>query len=129
MRRFLLWTIISIAMLVAGFFVFVIGGLRIADKMIMGGDSYYVQITNDGEKEADKDGRDEVTIKYKYTLSGYDKSGSEKTLKFYGQQPRPLRKGAYLKVTWNERKGVTSYEEVKQKDLPKLAKEKLIKDR
>lgn len=113
--------------LVLGFGIFVIGGLKFAEKMIMGGENYYVQITTDGEKEEAKGDRNEVTIQYQYTLPGYDKNGSEKTLIFNGQQPRPLRKGAYLKVTWNEHKGVTSYEEVKQKDIPKLAKEKLSK--
>ena len=51
----------------------------------------------------------------------------EKTLEFRGQQPRPLRKGAYLKITWNKNKGVTSYEEVQKEDIPKTAQEKLSK--
>ncbi|MCG4305425.1 YxeA family protein, partial [Enterococcus lactis] len=37
------------------------------------------------------------------------------------------RKGAYLNITWNKKKGVTSYEEVEKKDVPKTALEKLIK--
>ncbi|OQO70341.1 amino acid ABC transporter ATP-binding protein [Enterococcus villorum] len=125
MRKFLLGIVISSM----GIGIFLIGGLRIAEKMIMGGDSYYVQITNDGEKDVTKDNHNEVVVHYKYTLPGYDDTGSEKILEFVGQQPRPLRKGAYLKVTWNKRKGVTSYEEVKQREIPKLAKEKLAKGR
>lgn len=60
-------------------------------------------------------------------LPGYTKEGKEKELDFNGQLTRPLRKGAYLKITWNKKKGVTSYEEVEKKDVPKTALEKLIK--
>lgn len=60
-------------------------------------------------------------------LPGYTKEGKEKELDFKGQLTRPLRKGAYLKITWNKNKGVTSYEEVEKKDVPKTALEKLIK--
>lgn len=60
-------------------------------------------------------------------MPGYTKEGKEKELDFKGQLTRPLRKGAYLKITWNKNKGVTSYEEVEKKDVPKTALEKLIK--
>jgi len=33
---------------------------------------------------------------------------------------------AYLKVTYNDKKGVTSYQEVKASALPEKAKEKLV---
>lgn len=127
MKKLLVGIGISIVALVLGSVVFIYGGLKIADRIIMGGDSYYVKIMTDGEKEEIKDSRDEVTIQYKYTLPGYDEEGNKKILTFNGQKPRPLRKGAYLEVTWNENKGVTSYEEVKQSDIPKLAQEKLSK--
>ena len=127
MKKLLVGIGISIAALVLGSVIFIFGGLKIADRMIMGGDSYYVKITTDGEKEEIKDNRNEITIQYKYTLPGYDEKGSEKILTFNGQKPRPLRKGAYLEITWNEKKGVTSYEEVKQNDIHKLAQEKLSK--
>lgn len=67
------------------------------------------------------------TVNYRYILPGYTKEGKEKELDFNGQLTRPLRKGAYLKITWNKKKGVTSYEEVEKKDVPKTALEKLIK--
>lgn len=46
-------------------------------------------------------------------------------LDFNASKSRPLRREAFLKVTWNEKKGVTSYEEVQQKEVPKKAAEKL----
>jgi len=36
-----------------------------------------------------------------------------------------LRKEAYLKITWNEKKGVTSYEEVQASDIPSKALDQL----
>ena len=44
---------------------------------------------------------------------------------FNAFKDRPLRKNAYLKITWNKNKGVTSYEEVTKSELPNAAKEKL----
>ncbi|WYJ80095.1 hypothetical protein DOK79_001648 [Enterococcus sp. DIV1094] len=34
--------------------IIVFGGYRLADHLIMGGESYYVQITTDGEKQVDQ---------------------------------------------------------------------------
>ncbi|MGX7173992.1 YxeA family protein [Enterococcus ratti] len=127
MKKLLLGIIISIITLGLGVSFCIFGGLHFVKKMIMGGDSYYTQVTINGEKNEIKDVHDEIVTQYKYTLIGYDIKGNEKVLVFKGQQPRPLRKGAYVKITWNEKKGVTSYEEVRQKDIPKLAKEKLSK--
>ncbi len=111
----------------AAFVVIVFAGLKVADHVVMGGDSYYVQITTNGEKEVSKDDKGQNYIEYKYHLPGYDKDGNKKELEFLGQQPRPLRKSAYLKITWNKSKGVTSYEEVQKEDIPKAAQEKLSK--
>lgn len=109
------------------FIIIVFGGYRLADHLIMGGESYYVQITTDGEKQVDRaDGGQEI-ISYRYELPGFNKEGKEKTMDFNGFQERPLRKDAFLKVTWNKNKGVTSYEEIQAKDIPSAAQEKLSK--
>ena len=43
----------------------------------MGGESYYVQITTDGEKQVDHaDGGQEI-ISYRYELPGFNKEGKE----------------------------------------------------
>lgn len=105
------------------FIIIAFGGYRLADHLIMGGESYYVQITTDGEKQVDRaDGGQEI-ISYRYE----HKEGKEKIMDFNGSQERPLRKDAFLKVTWNKNKGVTSYEEVQAKDIPSAAQEKLNK--
>ncbi len=104
--------------------VIVIGvaGLKIADMVVMGGDSYYVQVTTDGEKQTEQDGY----TNYHYVLPGYDQNGEEKDMDFSAMKERPLRKEAFLRITWNKNKGVTSYEEVQGKDVPKKAQEKLL---
>lgn len=139
MPSFLFFTIIDLSNLKEGakmkklliglvaFVAIVFVGVKVADYVVMGGDSYYVQITTNGEKEVSKDDNGQQYVRYKYNLPGYDEDGRKKTLEFTGQQPRPLRKGAYLKVTWNKNKGVTSYEEVQKEDIPKTAQEELSK--
>lgn len=100
-------------------------GLQIADKVVKAGDEYYVQITTDGQRVDGKDDSDNTYVDYKYSLPGYDKDGNKKELDFNAAKDRPLRREAFLKVTWNKKKGVTSYEEVQQKQIPKKAAEKL----
>ena len=100
-------------------------GLQIADKVVKSGDDYYVQITTDGQRLNEKDDSGNDFVDYKYELPGYDKEGKKKDLDFNANKDRPLRREAFLKVTWNKNKGVTSYEEVQQKELPKKAAEKL----
>jgi len=104
-------------------------GVKIADYVIMSGEKYYVQITTDGTKIVSKENSGLETISYRYILPGYTKEGKKKQLDFEAQITRPLHKGAYLKITWNKKKGVTSYEEIEKKDIPKPAVVKLIKDR
>jgi uncharacterized protein (TIGR01655 family) len=100
-------------------------GLQIADKVVKSGDEYFVQITTDGQRVEEKDDSGNNYVDYKYSLPGYDKDGNKKELDFNANKDRPLRREAFLKVTWNKKKGVTSYEEVQQKDLPKKAADKL----
>ncbi|BCA86505.1 amino acid ABC transporter ATP-binding protein [Enterococcus saigonensis] len=100
-------------------------GLKVADFFIMGGEQYYVKITTNGQREDGKSDSGENITQYKYSLPGYDKEGNEKQMDFSAFKDRPLKKDAYLKITWNKNKGVTSYEEVTKADVPNAAKEKL----
>ena len=88
----------------------------------LGKDKYYVQITTDGiEKTYDGN-----TSKYfEYKLTGFDKDGKEKELKFDAQ--KNLRKEAYLRVYYSDKEGegVSAWEEVKKDELPAKVKEKL----
>lgn len=100
-------------------------GLQIAQKIVSSGDEYYVQVTTNGERIVNKDDSGNQYVDYKYSLPGYDKKGDEKQLDFSAAKDRPLRKEAFLKITWNKKKGVTSYEDVQKKKVPEKAAEKL----
>ncbi|MGX7204995.1 YxeA family protein [Enterococcus pingfangensis] len=100
-------------------------GLQIAQKVVSSGDEYYVQITTEGQRIDGKDDNGNAYVDYNYSLPGYDDEGKEKKLNFNAAKDRPLRREAFLKVTWNKQKGVTSYEEVSQKEVPKKALAKL----
>ncbi|EPH97978.1 MULTISPECIES: YxeA family protein [unclassified Enterococcus] len=109
--------------------ILIFGAYKITEMTVMGGDTYYVQITTDGQKEVAKDDKGQEYVSYGYSLPGFKEDGSEKTMEFKGMNPRPLKKDAYLKITWNKSKGVTGYEEVKKADVPKKAAEKLEEEK
>lgn len=83
----------------------------------IGADVSYVKITTDGEKGKN------VSFNYSYTMPAYDEAGKETEVTFSAD--KNLRKGAYLKLYIKEDKGVTSYEEVPEKEVPSKAAEKL----
>lgn len=105
--------------------VVAIVGAKVADQVVMGGTDYYVQVTTDGKRIEAKDSSGRMYLEFAYELPGFDKKGNQKQLEFSAIKDRPLRKDAYLKVTWNKNKGVTSYEEVKKQEIPQAAQEKL----
>lgn len=105
--------------------VLAFGGLKITEKIVQGGDDYYVKITDKGNKNTDRTDDGEPIISYDYALTGVDKSGQKKKMHFTAYKNRPLIQRAYLKVTWNQKKGVTSYKQIKENDIPTKAKEKL----
>lgn len=117
MKKFL---IILLSIVAIGFI-----GLKTAEHFIMGGESYYVKITTEGEYEEGKSDSGVKIVQYNYNLPGYNQEGEKKDLEFAAFKDRPLKMNAYLKVTWNKNKGVTSYEEVKGSEVPEKAKEKL----
>lgn len=81
-------------------------------------EQYYVQVIGDGKEVNEKNNR-----YYEYKLSGFDKDGTEKTMEFTAY--KNLRKEAFLRVYYADKKGVTSWEEIQPKDIPEKAKEKL----
>jgi uncharacterized protein (TIGR01655 family) len=117
MKKF--WIVLGVLVVV------LFAGLQVAQKVIMGGQSYYVQITTEGQRVNLESNQGKPIIEYKYDLPGYDKDAKEKELEFLAIKDRPLKKNAYLKITWNKHKGVTSYEEVQKNEIPKQALEQL----
>jgi len=86
-----------------------------------GGIPYYTQITTKGERIS-------ASYKqYKYDQFGYDKDGHPLRLKFTsGPVTRPLKMGAYLKVSYNQKRSqVISWEKVSKSDVPSKALTKL----
>ncbi|MBC1376615.1 YxeA family protein [Listeria sp. FSL L7-0091] len=83
----------------------------------IGAEQLYVKITKDGEEG------NERGFNYSYTMPAYDKDGALKEVSF--KADKNLRKGAYLKLYYKKLKGVTSFEEVSEKEVPAKAVENL----
>lgn len=114
MKKFLIGVVVAIALL--------FGGFKVAQGALMGGTEYYVQITTDGTKIDGKYDSGETYVDYEYQLKGYDKNGNEQDVTFKANKDRPLRKNAYLAVTYNAKKEtVTTWTEVAEKDVPEKA--------
>ncbi|MBS4459873.1 YxeA family protein [Lactococcus petauri] len=84
-----------------------------------GGQEYYVQIHIDGDKISSKTTDGGTWQGFNYKQKGYADSGKEKDLEF--TSIHNLKHDAYLKVTYNNKNGVTKWEEVQRKDVPQKA--------
>lgn len=91
--------------------------------MNYGGDSFYVQINKEGNEEEVKDDLGKKFKLYTYVINAYQKDGKAKKVEFTADHN--LRKEAYLKLTINSTKGLTSWEEVRKTEVPKKAFNKL----
>lgn len=119
MKRKVMIGLLAASMAVAGIYHFV-------GVYLIKGDPYFVQITTDGERFSKKAESDQTFYDYRYQLTGYDENGTPRKLEFSANRERPLRKQAYLKVSYNTKKdAVTQWEEVKKENIPKKAWEKL----
>lgn len=112
MKKFLAVVLVAVLLIGGGGFAWY--------KMAYGGNHYYVKITDDGQKLEEKSDSGEKFIRYDYFLKASNKEGEVKNIEF--KADHNLRKTAYLDVTLNSHKGVTSWEEVKESELPKKAK-------
>ncbi|PGB88012.1 hypothetical protein COM13_17685 [Bacillus pseudomycoides] len=89
----------------------------------MGKDEYYVQITVDGTEKNEKADNGQSHKSFEYKLPAFDKDGKEKEMEFTAV--KNLRKEAFLRVFYSDKKGVAAWEEVKKDELPEKVKEKL----
>ena len=104
--------------------IILVGGAGFAwYEVSYGGGTYYVQITKDGKEKEVSDNSGKKFKEYDYDIKSYQKDGKEKRVTFMADHN--LRKEAYLKLTVNSVKGVTSWEEVKKSEVPKEALKKL----
>ena len=90
-----------------------------------GGRDYYTKITETGETSNSIGSNGESLTSYQYTQKAYDKEGSETTQEMNEYRKDPLRIGAYLKLKVNDRKGVLSWEEVTEQEVPAKALQKI----
>lgn len=104
--------------------IVIIGGSGYAwYKSAYGGTSYYVKITADGKKTESRDDAGRIYYRYEYNQKAYDKAGVEKQIEFTADHN--LRHDAYLDLTYNKTKGVTTWNEVQKSDLPVKVEAKL----
>lgn len=104
-----------------------IGGMTLFTHFYNEGETYYTQVTTDGTKGEDRDTHGGTYVKYTYTLTGYDADGESRDLTFNVNRDTPLRRDAFLKMTWKENRGITRWEAVDQNDIPKKAQQALLK--
>lgn len=94
-----------------------------------GGDDYYTQVPAKYgyiAESKDDSGKVEKGIHgYKYVFEGYNKDGKKTVQKSTEWRNRPLKNKAYLKLTVNKVKGITSWEQVSKTDVPKKALNKI----
>ena len=106
-----------IAVLIIGAFIF----FRNVNINRIGADQYYVQVPEGVQVEGIASNGQKY-ISYEYTSKAYDKNGNEKMLDFSAN--KSLRKDAYL-CLYVKDEYVSSYQEVKQDEIPSKALEKL----
>ena len=88
-----------------------------------GGQAYYVQIKADGKEITDLTSDGEKMKRYEYQQIGYSDKGAAQSLTYTASHN--LKQKAYLKITYNKSKGVTSWNEVQADKVPKLARDKI----
>ncbi|GBG96217.1 YxeA family protein [Lactococcus termiticola] len=92
-------------------------------QLTYGGKDYYVQIKTDGEKRTVTANDGNKFPIYTYKIKATEKSGQTKDIEFTADHN--LRHGAYLDLTYNNKKGVTNWKEVQKDEVPKEALDKL----
>ncbi|MEI5995446.1 YxeA family protein [Candidatus Enterococcus mansonii] len=106
-------------------FVLLVGISWFGYDYYFGGRAYYTQIETPGEVKSGKFSNGEKYTEYNYTQKAFNGSGEKTVQKLREIRDQPLRINAYLKLKVNPRKGVISWEEVSEKDVPKKALEQL----
>lgn len=97
------------------------GGYQLVAVLSYGGTTYYTKVTTGGERISPQDDKGRHYTDYRYHLTGYDEKGHSRMLDFNANKARPLKQGAYLKLVYNTKKGVTRWEAVDSVDVPQRA--------
>lgn len=107
---------------VCAFLALVIGGACIAYQKYYGGETYYVKMTTDGQAKTESDDKGNQYTRYWYDLTSVNAKLKKKRVVFSADHQ--LKRDAYLALTVNDQKGVTTYKEVKTSEIkPNILKE------
>ena len=119
MKKFLLSIVIFFIVLAAAGYA-----LLSIDWNRFNKEHYYVQITEGPSIEEFVDSKGAVYKSYWYTLPAYNEDGKQQELHF--SAAKELRTDAYLMLYVKDGDVVTSYDEVKEADLPQKVSEQLV---
>ncbi|MFO1442219.1 YxeA family protein [Bacillus sp. Bva_UNVM-123] len=111
MKKMIISCLIIVAILLSGLVI-----LQKVNFNRLGADEFYTQIIGEGKKIDDKFDNGEKFVRYEYNLPAFDKEGKQKIFTFTSN--KQLRENAYLILFVKDEKGVTSYQEVAEKELP-----------
>lgn len=89
----------------------------------LGKENAYVQLNKEPRVEEETLESGEVMKRYWYELSAYNKEGKAIAVEF--SSSRALREDAYLMLYLDDSNEVTSYDEVKESDIPSEVIEKI----
>ncbi|MFD1393271.1 YxeA family protein [Lacticaseibacillus jixianensis] len=117
MRKLLIAVVVLVAL--------AFGGMKLIEVTAYGGATYYTKVTTDGARITQHDRQGHTYVDYRYRLTGYDEQGQGRALTFNANKARPLTMGAYLKLTYNQKKGVTRWAAVDQAAVPQKARTQL----
>ncbi|PFG14494.1 YxeA family protein [Bacillus sp. es.036] len=109
--------------IIASFFIGGLLFLQNTNLNRLGADTYFTKINVNGELE-ETSSNGEIYIRYRYELPAYNEAGESQSFTF--TSPGELRENAYLLLYIKGDKGVTSYEEVDEREIPQKAKEQLL---
>lgn len=104
-------------------FIVAIVILMTMDFNRFGKENVYVQLTAEPKVEEETLDTGEVMKRYWYEIPAYNEDGEEIEVEFSAS--KPLREDAYLMLYLDDRNEVTSYDEVKESEIPSAAKEKI----
>ncbi|WP_262316150.1 YxeA family protein [Lacticaseibacillus parakribbianus] len=117
MRKLLIGLVVLVAL--------AFGGYKFIEVTSYGGTTYYTKVVTTGQKIVQRADDGATWTDYRYRQSAYTKDGAAKTITFNGNKSRPLRQGAYLRLTVNDQKGVTRWAAVPKSAVPAAALAKL----
>lgn len=120
MKKYKKRLILSLVVLAAALSIY-----KIYDYVAMARVAYYTQVTQKGQRVVDTGDSGKHYTSYRYQLTGYDKTGTAQTLDFTNPSAKPLKKEIYLKVIYEQKRGVIQWQPVIQTKIPEKAIAKL----